>query len=71
MLALVMLSLAGLAAAVNEFLYPGPGPTQIWRLGEVHKIRYRTNLQAYTIAIWQQSLAGGSANLGPIIFRKY
>jgi hypothetical protein len=37
---------------------------------EVQKIRYHTKLVNYTIALWQDAMAGGSATLGPAIVRK-
>jgi hypothetical protein len=43
---------------------------QLWRVGEVQKITYNTKLTNYTIALWQQALAGGAATLGPTLFRE-
>ncbi|KAL2022502.1 hypothetical protein VTK56DRAFT_5109 [Thermocarpiscus australiensis] len=42
---------------------------EVWKLGEERKVQYHTKFSNYTIAIWQQALAGGSADLGPVIFR--
>ncbi|KAK1992730.1 hypothetical protein LX36DRAFT_715140 [Colletotrichum falcatum] len=47
-------------------------PTQSresWRIGETKKISYNTKFTKYTIALWQQALAGGAASLGPVIFQ--
>ncbi|KAK4034209.1 hypothetical protein C8A01DRAFT_39340 [Parachaetomium inaequale] len=52
----------------SQFLTPLT-ERQVFRVGEVQKIQYRTKLTEYTIAIWQQALAGGAANLGPVVVR--
>lgn len=48
---------------------PGYAHDPIWTLGETKTIQFTTTYSNYTIALWQQTLAGGSAALGPIIFR--
>jgi hypothetical protein len=53
----------------SQFLNP-PQARQQFRVGEVQKIRYRTKLVNYTIALWQQAMAGGSADLGPVVVRE-
>ncbi|EAQ89640.1 predicted protein [Chaetomium globosum CBS 148.51] len=42
---------------------------ELWHVGDVHNIQYHTDLTAYTITLWQQAIAGGSATPGPIIFQ--
>lgn len=48
---------------------PGYADDPIWTIGETKTIQFTTTYSNYTIALWQQTLAGGSATLGPIIFR--
>ncbi|KAK2594002.1 hypothetical protein QQS21_008314 [Conoideocrella luteorostrata] len=55
------------ALALAEFFVPGPPPYPRWKVGDVHKIRYRTTYTKYTIALWQQF--DGAAKLGPILFQ--
>ncbi|AEO68753.1 uncharacterized protein THITE_2118364 [Thermothielavioides terrestris NRRL 8126] len=44
---------------------------EAWRIGETHTIQYNAKLTNYTIALWQQELTGGSANLGPTLVGKW
>ncbi|KAK3337214.1 hypothetical protein B0T19DRAFT_472153 [Cercophora scortea] len=39
------------------------------KIGETRRIEFTIDYSTYTIAIWQQSRAGGSAELGPVIFQ--
>lgn len=48
---------------------PGYANDPVWTVGETKTIQFTTTYSNYTIALWQQQLAGGSATLGPIIFR--
>ncbi|KAH8881202.1 hypothetical protein GQ53DRAFT_832550 [Thozetella sp. PMI_491] len=51
---------------------PGEGyaTNPIEHVGSILSIQWATSsMTNYTIALWQQSLAGGSANLGPIVFQ--
>ena len=48
---------------------PGYANDPIWTISETRTIQFTTTYSSYTIALWQQTLAGGSATLGPIIFR--
>ncbi len=66
-LALHLVTLAKIIS--GEFTNPGKqGETLI--LGQSLRITYRgIDYQNYTIALWQQSPTGGSASLGPAIFR--
>lgn len=48
---------------------PGYENDPVWKIGETKTIQFTTTYSNYTIALWQQTLAGGSATLGPIIFR--
>lgn len=70
MLAEVLLGLALIPLVWSQFLVPGEGPRLDWKGGEVQEISYNTTCTEYTIALWQQSLSGGFAILGPILFRK-
>lgn len=63
----LLLVLAGIAIASAEFLYPPQGKV-IFRVGQVHCIRYKTNWKEYNIALWQESKAGNSATLGPVVY---
>ncbi|KAF9872990.1 hypothetical protein CkaCkLH20_09500 [Colletotrichum karsti] len=49
-----------------QFLNPSQR-REVWRIGETKKVTYNTKLKNYTIALWQQAIAGGSAELGPIL----
>ncbi|KAH6628328.1 hypothetical protein F5144DRAFT_578676 [Chaetomium tenue] len=42
---------------------------ELWHVGDVHNIQYHTNLTSYTITLWQQTLSGGSARPGPVIYQ--
>ncbi len=53
----------------SQFLDPTTKRQQ-FRVGEPKTIRYNTKLTNYTIAIWQQAVAGGSATLGPVVVRE-
>ena len=53
----------------SQFFNPTTARQQ-FRVGELLTVRYNTKLVNYTIAIWQQAMAGGSADLGPAIVRK-
>jgi hypothetical protein len=62
-------ALALLPLVSSQFLTPLT-ERQLFRVGEVQKIQYRTKLTEYTIALWQQALAGGGATPGPVVVRK-
>lgn len=68
MLFLAVLLFAIIPPATSQFFSPTQS-RELWRVGETKKIQYNTKFTQYTIALWQQALAGGSANLGPVIFR--
>ncbi|KAK5659872.1 hypothetical protein OQA88_13335 [Cercophora sp. LCS_1] len=53
----------------GHFDFPGAGPRQAWRIGEIQDITFETIFETYNIALWQQNPEGGSANLGPIVFQ--
>ena len=67
--ALLACVVAWCSLASSQFFNPTAARQQ-FRVGEVQTIRYHTKLVNYTIAIWQQAVAGGSANLGPAIVRE-
>jgi hypothetical protein len=61
----------------NYVVSYGPGQYQsnvLWHVGEkkdiVYDIRDVSGLDTYTIALWQQSKAGGGATLGPVVKSK-
>ncbi|KAL2172900.1 hypothetical protein VTG60DRAFT_78 [Thermothelomyces hinnuleus] len=51
-----------------QFYTPLPS-REVYHVGEIKTIKYHTELTNYTIVLWQQSMAGGSADPGPIVFR--
>ncbi|KAG8164281.1 hypothetical protein KVR01_006199 [Diaporthe batatas] len=59
----------------NYVVSYGPGQYQsnvLWYVGETKEVVYDISdvvdgLETYTIALWQQSMAGGGANLGPVV----
>jgi hypothetical protein len=65
--------------AVGRFFNPPDAPESpapfstnpVWTIGEVQTIKFTTVYPNYTIALWQQNLGGGFANLGPILFREF
>lgn len=56
-----------LPLASADFSYPPQGA--VFHIGEKETIKWQTTLANYTVALWQQALAGGSATLGPIVLR--
>ncbi|KAJ4386329.1 hypothetical protein N0V93_009223 [Gnomoniopsis smithogilvyi] len=57
-----------------DFVTPyGPGTYEnvvVWYIGQTKTIKYDisgTGLEDYTIALWQQSVDGGGATLGPVV----
>lgn len=45
----------------------------VWYVGQTKKVTYDisgTGLEDYTIALWQQSVSGGGASLGPVVNSK-
>jgi hypothetical protein len=59
------------------FLNPPVGSNQndfafdpVWILGETQTIQWTTIFSNYSITLWQQNLAGGSATAGPSILSK-
>ncbi|KAK2741690.1 hypothetical protein CKAH01_07031 [Colletotrichum kahawae] len=66
MLFLAVLLFTTVPLVSSQFLNPSQR-RELWRIGETRKIQYNTKLENYTIALWQQAIAGGSATLGPII----
>lgn len=42
---------------------------EVWTIGETQTIKWTTTYSNYTIALWQQTVAGGSATLGSVIYR--
>ncbi|KAK4137118.1 hypothetical protein BT67DRAFT_95508 [Trichocladium antarcticum] len=67
--ATLFLTLAALLGPVcAQFITPIT-KRQLWRVGDVQTITYNTKFTNYTIALWQQAMAGGSATLGPIVFK--
>ncbi|KAJ0162401.1 hypothetical protein CTA2_4629 [Colletotrichum tanaceti] len=69
MLSQQVLLFAIIPLAASQFFSPTQR-RELWRIGETKNIRYNTKFTRYTIALWQQALAGGAANLGPVIFRR-
>ncbi|WQF85034.1 hypothetical protein CDEST_10048 [Colletotrichum destructivum] len=69
MLFLEVLLFAIIPLASSQFFSPTQS-RELWRIGETKNIWYNTKFTRYTIALWQQVLAGGAANLGPVIFRR-
>ncbi|KAL2129001.1 hypothetical protein VTI74DRAFT_8370 [Chaetomium olivicolor] len=65
---LLGLILCTVSSASAQFFQPLT-KREVWRIGEVHTIHYNTKLTNYTIALWQQAMAGGSATIGPILVR--
>ncbi|KAL2173391.1 uncharacterized protein P884DRAFT_303464 [Thermothelomyces heterothallicus CBS 202.75] len=61
-----VLALAPLVAC--QFYTPLPS-REVYHVGEIKTIKYHTELINYTIVLWQQSMAGGSADPGPIVFQ--
>ena len=49
----------------NDFTF-----NPVWILGETQTIQWTTVFSNYSITLWQQSLAGGSATAGPAILSK-
>ncbi|KZL86181.1 ser-thr- gpi-anchored family protein [Colletotrichum incanum] len=68
MLLLAVLFFSIIPWASSQFFTPTQS-RESWRIGETKKISYNTKFTKYTIALWQQALAGGAANLGPVIFQ--
>ncbi|RYP93542.1 hypothetical protein DL770_000284 [Monosporascus sp. CRB-9-2] len=64
----MLLLLAALLLASCQFFNPPERREAVWRVGEVQKIQYRTALEEYTVALWQE--IGGGANPGPILFHQ-
>ena len=64
-----LLVLAEIAITSSQFLYPATNRILL-RVGQVPSIRYKTNWEEYTIALWQESKAGNSAVLGPVVYRE-
>lgn len=55
----------------------GPGGFEsnvVWYVGQSNEIAYDISgidgLEGYTIALWQQSMAGASASQGPVVYSK-
>ncbi|KAM0811778.1 hypothetical protein AB5N19_12134 [Seiridium cardinale] len=65
------------SVAAGRFINPANAPdtpatygeNALWTVGEVQTIKFTTTYSNYTIALWQQSIEGGSALLGPVIFQ--
>ena len=57
-----------LAVAADFF---NPPQATVWTIGDTQTISYNHNFPNYTIALWQQTLGGGSATIGPIVFREF
>jgi hypothetical protein len=75
LLAVVVDSVA--AQSAGFFLNPPVGTNQnnfafdpVWILGETQTIQWTTIFSNYSITLWQQNLAGGSATAGPAILSK-
>ncbi|KAK3695096.1 hypothetical protein B0T22DRAFT_93207 [Podospora appendiculata] len=66
--ALLVAKLVPVALAASGFISPQVG--SVYVIGETQRIKFTTDFTNYTIALWQQAPAGGSANLGPVIFRE-
>ncbi|KAF5499043.1 hypothetical protein CGCF413_v006569 [Colletotrichum fructicola] len=66
MLFLAVLLFTTVPLVSSQFLNPSQS-RELWRIGQTRKVQYNTKLEKYTIALWQQAIAGGSATLGPII----
>ncbi|KAI8245862.1 hypothetical protein K4K56_003700 [Colletotrichum sp. SAR 10_98] len=66
MLFLAVLLFTTVPLVSSQFLNPSQS-RELWRTGQTRKVQYNTKLEKYTIALWQQAIAGGSATLGPII----
>lgn len=69
MLFLALLLFTTVPLVSSQFLNPSQS-RELWRIGQTRKVQYNTKLEEYTIALWQQAIAGGSATLGPIIVGK-
>ncbi|KAL0943086.1 uncharacterized protein CTRU02_200971 [Colletotrichum truncatum] len=63
---LAVLLLAIVPSVTSQFFSPTQR-REVWRIGETRKIGYNTKFTNYSIALWQQALAGGSANIGPVV----
>ncbi len=70
MKALTFLISTAIPWVYSEFLNP-PADGAVWRIGEIQQVRYNTTFENYNIAIWQESLSGDSASIGPIIYREF
>jgi hypothetical protein len=62
---------------IGHFIIPQTGEAEgnftnniLWRIGDTQKIQWTSICQNFTIALWQQDLAGGGRE-GPTIFGKY
>lgn len=64
------LALAAQPVETIEFFSP-QRKREVWRIGETKTVRYFTKHKNYTIALWQQAMAGGSARMGPVIVGRY
>lgn len=78
---LTVLLLAGLSHQSGfsspDFVTPyGSGAyenTVVWYVGQTKTVTYDisgTGLEDYTIALWQQSVGGGGATQGPVVYSK-
>ncbi|KAK1633516.1 hypothetical protein BDP81DRAFT_396900 [Colletotrichum phormii] len=67
MLFAALLSLSLFPCLYAQFFSPVQN-RETWRIGETKNISYNTKFKNYTIALWQQSLIGDSADVGDIIF---
>ncbi len=70
-LVVLLACLVALSPLVSSQFFNPTTARQQFRVGEVQTIGYHTKLVNYTIAIWQQAMAGGSATLGPVVVREF
>lgn len=67
---MLLLWLLLLSSVRSQFTNPARFRREKWVVGDVEKIEFDTDLEEFTIAIWQQSLSQGAASKGPVIYRK-
>ncbi|KAK3935645.1 hypothetical protein QBC46DRAFT_396968 [Diplogelasinospora grovesii] len=56
-------------AALGVFFNPPPTGETVFVVGDTQLIQWTTTYSNYTVALWQQSAAGGSATMGPILYQ--
>lgn len=66
----ILLALASVGLVAGDFSYPPPDGIQ-FAVGDTQIIRFETEWEEYSVALWQTQKEGESASLGPVLIGEY